>query len=64
MELHYGTCLCGGNGYNIKFSTDSWPNCKNIEYCISCFSSSDCFGCVGLNKKQYCIFNKQYNIFH
>jgi hypothetical protein len=24
------------------------------------FSSSDCFGCVGLKKKQYCILNKQY----
>ncbi|MFA5792072.1 MAG: hypothetical protein WC884_03500 [Candidatus Paceibacterota bacterium] len=60
MEMQYETCLCGGNTYNVKFSTDCWPNCKNLEYCISCFSSSDCFGCVGLNKKQYCILNKQY----
>ena len=60
MELHYETCLCGGNTFNIKFSSDCWPNCKNLEYCISCFSSSDCFGCVGLKKKQYCILNKQY----
>jgi hypothetical protein len=22
--------------------------------------SKDCFGCVGLKNKQYCIFNKQY----
>jgi hypothetical protein len=61
MELHYETGICGGNSYNIKFSTDSWPNCKNLEYCISCFSSTDCFGCVGLKKKQYCILNKQYS---
>jgi len=60
MELHYETAICGGNSYNIKFSSDCWPNCKNLEYCVSCFSSSDCFGCVGLKKKQYCIFNKQY----
>lgn len=60
MELHYETCLCGGNSYNIKFSADCWPNCKNLEYCMGTFSSSDCFGCVGLKKKQYCIFNKQY----
>ncbi len=60
MEMHYETCLCGENSYNLKFSTDSWPNCKNLEYCISCFSTSDCFACVGLKKKQYCIFNKQY----
>ena len=60
MELHYETAICGGNSYNIKFSSDCWPNCKNLEYCVSCFSSSDCFGCVGLKKKQYCVFNKQY----
>ena len=60
MELHYETCLCGGNTFNMKFSSDCWPNCKNLEYCISMFSSSDCFGCVGLKKKQYCVLNKQY----
>jgi len=60
MEMHYETAICGGNTFNIKFSSDCWPNCKNLEYCISCFSSSDCFGCVGLKKKQYCILNKQY----
>lgn len=60
MELHYETCLCGGNTFNMKFCDNSWPNCKNLEYCAHMFSSSDCFGCVGLKKKQYCIFNKQY----
>ena len=29
-------------------------------YCAHCFSSSHCFGCVGLKNAQYCIFNKQY----
>jgi hypothetical protein len=24
-------------------------------------SCQDCFGCIGLRKKQYCIFNKQYS---
>jgi len=60
MELHYETCMCGDHTYNIKFSSNCWPNCKNIEYCMNLFSCSDCFGCVGLRKKQYCIFNKQY----
>lgn len=60
MELHYETCLSGDHSYNLKFSDNCWPNCKNMEYCISMFSSSDCFACVGLKKKQYCILNKQY----
>jgi hypothetical protein len=29
-------------------------------YCIDCQYSKDCFGCVGLQRKQYCILNKQY----
>ena len=60
MELDYEVCLCGNNSYNLKFSSNCWPNCKNCEYCIDNFSCSDCFGCSGLKKKQYCIFNKQY----
>ncbi|MFA5987628.1 MAG: hypothetical protein WC797_03195 [Candidatus Paceibacterota bacterium] len=39
---------------------------QNLERCISCYFSldldncTDCFGCAFLNKKQYCILNKQY----
>ncbi len=33
---------------------------SNIAYCDSCFNCKDCFGCVGLKSKQYCILNKQY----
>ena len=29
-------------------------------YCAFCNGCRDCFGCAGLRKKQYCIFNKQY----
>jgi hypothetical protein len=29
-------------------------------YSQFCYHSKDLFGCVGLNQKQYCIFNKQY----
>ena len=34
---------------------------SNSYYCYNCTNSSDLFGCVSLNKKQYCIFNKQYS---
>jgi hypothetical protein len=39
-------------------------NCINgayLSYCYHCYASKDCFGCVGLKSKQYCIFNKQYS---
>jgi hypothetical protein len=61
MELNYETMQCGDNSYNVKFSLSCWPSCSNIEYCMDMFSSSDCFCCVGLKKKQYCILNKQYS---
>ncbi|MFA6190627.1 MAG: hypothetical protein WC711_03945 [Candidatus Staskawiczbacteria bacterium] len=34
--------------------------CKNIQYSINCSASHDLFGCVGLDKKEYCILNVQY----
>jgi len=36
--------------------------CNNIFYCSMCGgNTSDCFGCVSLLHKQYCILNKQYS---
>ena len=60
MELHYETCLCGDHSFNIKFSDNCWPSSKNLEYCMNLANCSECFGCSGLKKKQYCILNKQY----
>jgi len=59
-ELCYETCVCGESSYNSKFCFNCWPASRNNEYCINVFSSSDCFGCVGVKKGQYCILNKQY----
>ena len=33
---------------------------KGTHYSDLCFNCENCFGCVGLRKKQYCILNKQY----
>ncbi len=60
-ELCYETIECGDDSYNNKFSWNCWPACRNLEYSSHLFSSSDCFGCSGLKKKQYCILNKQYS---
>ena len=34
--------------------------CKNVKYSVNCSASHNLFGCVGLDKKEYCILNKQY----
>ncbi|MDA2935591.1 hypothetical protein MYX06_00010 [Patescibacteria group bacterium AH-259-L05] len=45
---------------NILFSKKIWTG-DNIQYSYNCHSCSNCFGCVGLRNKQYCILNKQYS---
>src|SRR3989338_2270529 len=35
--------------------------CNRVLYSDSCYHCLDCFGCVGLNKKNYHILNKEYS---
>lgn len=60
-ELCYETLISGRGASNIKFCVQTYLNVKNVEYSIFCRNVSDCFGCISLRDKQYCIFNKQYN---
>ena len=60
-EQIYECAICGWGASNIKFSVECWEDAINMEYCIYCTGSSDLFGCVGVQKKQYCILNKQYS---
>ncbi|OGI78099.1 hypothetical protein A3D42_02675 [Candidatus Nomurabacteria bacterium RIFCSPHIGHO2_02_FULL_41_18] len=46
-------------GSKEKFSVVVYGS-RDTDYCFNCANSSDLFGCVGLQKKQYCILNKQY----
>ncbi|MFA6528010.1 MAG: hypothetical protein WCT46_00545 [Candidatus Gracilibacteria bacterium] len=45
--------------YNSHFCS-MCTSCSNLEYCEQMFNSKNCFGCIGLNHKEYCILNKQY----
>jgi hypothetical protein len=35
-------------------------NSYDLFYCDNMIECHDCFGCIGLTRKQYCILNKQY----
>ena len=59
-ENMYECMTCGLGCYNLRFCFNCWQESRDLEYCVYCLNSSDCFGCVGLYKKQYCIFNTQY----
>ncbi len=41
------------------FSVQCWTG-SSVFYSDNCQSCNDCFGCIGLKHKQYCILNKQY----
>jgi len=68
------SCSHGGHGVEQCYEcTAVFDNCQRLFGCnlmsstydafysYNCRSSSNLFGCVGLNSKQYCIFNKQYS---
>lgn len=61
LEECYEVILAGRGGSRILLSFSCGGGSKNLFYCDSTRGCSDCFGCVGLLKKQYCIFNKQYS---
>jgi Zn ribbon nucleic-acid-binding protein len=54
------TTNTGEGVYGVKYSLMCWANLNNVEYSIFTIDCKNCFGCVNLRKKEYCIFNKQY----
>lgn len=48
---------------NMKFSAFCMAShyCSESFYCDLCNNSSNLFGCIGLNRQQYCILNRQYS---
>jgi len=59
-ELMYQCAACGDHAYNLKFCTTCTTNNADLEYCAHCTGCRHCFGCVGMRRKEYCIFNTQY----
>lgn len=56
------SCFSDGalNSHKVLF-THYVRSCSNIYYSMYCYNSHNLFGCTGLDRKQYCIFNKQYS---
>ncbi len=59
-ELIYDSMSACLSAYQQAFCNFCWSGSSELLYCDHCFSCKDCFGCVGLRHKQYCILNKQY----
>lgn len=61
MELCYEGAMVGTNAYNVQFASLCIWQVSNLQYCIECYTTSDCLLCFGLKKKRHCILNKQYS---
>ena len=60
-QLIYEGTIIGGGCNNLKFCHYCFNKSWNLEYCIECASCKNCFGCISLHKKEFCILNKQYS---
>ncbi len=58
-ELSYECVDCNRDGNN-SFSITTYDS-NNVKYAFNCHNLTNCFGCIGLRKKSYCILNKQYS---
>lgn len=59
-SLIYECLTCGLQSSGLRFCWECWDGSRDMEYSAYCNNSSNLFGCIGLRKKEYCIFNKQY----
>ena len=57
---HCFECVNVTKCYRAYFCTDC-DDSLDIYFSKNLVGCSDCFGCVNLRKKQYCIFNEQYS---
>ncbi|MBU0647577.1 hypothetical protein KJ855_00180 [Patescibacteria group bacterium] len=59
-QLQYNSAGCARSykliGCNLLFT-----NSRDCSYCHFCNTTNNCFGCVSLTNKEYCILNKQYS---
>ncbi len=57
-ELLYECNNIGKGAYHNLFCSYGYGS-KDVMYCYNVNFSENCFGCVGLRNKQYCVLNKQ-----
>jgi len=60
LDLSYESIAIWENSSKILFSNSCSIDCYNILYSKDLFWCKNCFWCIGLKNKEYCILNKQY----
>lgn len=60
-ELIYESTATTNHSSNCHFCLRVYEGSRDCEYCWFLQNCSNCFGCVSLRHKEYCIFNIQYS---
>lgn len=60
IELCCDSVSLGYNSYSLAYCLSCMESASNLRYCMYCFSTSHCFGCVQMQRGKFCILNKQY----
>ncbi len=60
LQESYECAISGENSYHLLFC-DNCHLSSSLTYCWYMERSKNCFGCVNMFQKQYCILNKQYS---
>ncbi len=57
-DIYYSASISRGNHCCFSFLQ---IQSSRMEYSLLCYNCEDCFGCVGLQRKRFCILNKPYS---
>ncbi len=61
LELAYESCVIGADARGLLFDFTVTQGCRDILYSMYCLNGcQSLFGCTGLRRKKYCVFNKEY----
>ncbi|MBI4836448.1 MAG: hypothetical protein HY817_04275 [Candidatus Abawacabacteria bacterium] len=59
-EFGYENCECAPIPFQSAFNLNSYTG-SNLWYTDTCMNNcQNCFGCISLRHKEYCVLNKQY----
>jgi len=60
IEMIYECSTAGLATQNCSFCFTVVQGSADLTYCDTAYSSRNCFGCIGIQRAEYCILNKQY----
>ena len=61
VELVYEATATTNHSSNCHFCVRIYKGSRDCEYCWFLQNCVNCFGCISLKNKEYCIFNVQYS---